>query len=146
MADGATPESVALALQDSLSLVVRRLRQVRVPGSLSQPESQTLARLVRETPMTSADLARAEGISAQSMGATVASLESQGLVERRRDPDDGRRILLVATAAGRRRAEDKRTARGEQLVRALSADFDDDDLDRLLAAAPLLERLARTLS
>jgi DNA-binding MarR family transcriptional regulator len=146
MADRATPESVALALQDSLSLVVRRLRQVRVPGSLSQPESQTLARLVRETPMTSADLARAEGISAQSMGATVASLESQGLVERRRDPDDGRRILLVATAAGRRRAEDKRTGRGEQLVRALSADFSDDDLDRLLAAAPLLERLARTLS
>jgi DNA-binding MarR family transcriptional regulator len=146
MADRATPESVALALQDSLSLVVRRLRQVRVPGSLSQPESQTLARLVRETPTTSADLARAEGISAQSMGATVASLESQGLVERRRDPDDGRRILLVATAAGRRRAEDKRTARGEQLVRALSAGFSDDDLDRLLAAAPLLERLARTLS
>jgi DNA-binding MarR family transcriptional regulator len=146
MADRATPESVALALQDSLSLVVRRLRQVRVPGSLSQPESQTLARLVRETPTTSADLARAEGISAQSMGATVASLESQGLVERRRDPGDGRRILLVATAAGRRRAEDKRTARGEQLVRALSADFSDDDLDRLLAAAPLLERLARTLS
>ncbi|GAW49999.1 MULTISPECIES: MarR family winged helix-turn-helix transcriptional regulator [unclassified Nocardioides] len=146
MSDAPTPESVALALQESLSLLVRRLRQVRVPGSLSQPESQALAKLVREEPMTSADLARAENISAQSMGAIVAALESQQLVERHRDPGDGRRMLLVPTAAGRRRAEDKRTARGEQIARALTSDFSDDDLARLLQAAPLLERLARTLS
>jgi DNA-binding MarR family transcriptional regulator len=146
MPDRATPDTVALALQDSLSLLVRRLRQHRVPGSLSQPESQALSKLVREQPMTSADLARAEGISAQSMGATVAALESQGLVTRRSDPDDGRRILLVPTPAGRRLAEDKRTARGEQLGRALTDGFSDDDLEQLLTAAPLLERLARTLS
>jgi DNA-binding MarR family transcriptional regulator len=146
MADRATPDTVALALQESLSLLIRRLRQVRVPGGLSQPESQALAKLVREPPTSSADLARAEGISAQSMGATVAALETQGLVTRRSDPDDGRRILLVPTPAGRRLAEDKRTARSEQLGRALAAGFSDDELERLLAAAPLLERLARTLS
>jgi DNA-binding MarR family transcriptional regulator len=146
MSQPATPETVSLLLQDSLSLLVRRLRQLRTPGKLSQPESQALSHLERKGPITSADLARLERISAQSMGATISALESYGFVERHPDPDDGRRILLAVTPAGRRQAADKRTAHGEQVARALSSDFSPMDLEQLLAAAPLLERLARSLS
>ena len=145
MSSRATPEQTAHALQEGLGQLFRRLRQLRGPGGLSQPESQALNRLVREPGSTSADLARGEGISAQSMGPIVASLEARGLVERQRDPGDGRRMVLVVTAAGEEQTRTKRSARAEQFATAL-ADFSDAERATLLAAAPLLERLARTLA
>jgi DNA-binding MarR family transcriptional regulator len=53
--------------------------------------------------------------------ATLASLEAQGLIERSPDPDDGRRIPLALSAAGRETVASKRTARTAQFTRALSA-------------------------
>ena len=67
---------VAGALRVSLGLLVRRLRQVKAEGELTLPESSALARLDRGGPTTSGALARLEQISPQSMGATLAALES----------------------------------------------------------------------
>ncbi|MEV7970775.1 MarR family transcriptional regulator [Sphaerisporangium sp. NPDC088356] len=51
--------------------------------------------------VTASELASAEGVRHRSMTATVASLIALGLVERRPDPDDGRRLLIGLTAEGR---------------------------------------------
>ena len=83
-------------------MLVRRLRQVHAAGDLTLPESSALARLERHGPATAADLARAEAISPQSIGATLGALQARGLIDRRPDPADGRRIILAATPAGRR--------------------------------------------
>jgi DNA-binding MarR family transcriptional regulator len=140
-----TPDRVARELQASLGLLFRRLRQVRVVAELSQPESTAVSGLARNAPATSADLARLEGISSQSMHATMRGLERRGLVERSVDPDDGRRMLLTLTDEGRRLAGDKRDARAEQLAAALRVHFSAAEREQLLTAAPLLERLARLL-
>ena len=79
------------------------------------------------------------------MGATLASLESRGLIERAPDPDDGRRLILSITDAGLGVLRDRRNARTEQLARALSSGFTADELDQLMAVAPLLERLAQSI-
>ena len=79
------------------------------------------------------------------MGATLASLESRGLIERAADPDDGRRVILSITDAGLGVLRDRRNARTEQLARALSSGFTADELDQLMAVAPLLERLAQSI-
>ncbi len=79
------------------------------------------------------------------MGATLASLESRGLIERAPDPDDGRRVILSITDAGLGVLRDRRNARTEQLARALSSGFTADELDQLMAVAPLLERLAQSI-
>jgi DNA-binding MarR family transcriptional regulator len=79
------------------------------------------------------------------MGATLGALEARGLVERRPDPQDGRRVLLSVTDAGRTAMSDRRDARTRQLADALSDEFTPVELERLLAAAPLLERLAARL-
>ncbi|MFC6342386.1 MarR family winged helix-turn-helix transcriptional regulator, partial [Nocardioides hankookensis] len=84
-----SPDRVARELQASLGLLIRRLRQVRVVDDLSQPESTALASLVRTAPATSADLARIEDITAQSMHATLTTLERRGFVRRTTDPADG---------------------------------------------------------
>jgi len=136
---------VAAALRVSIGLLLRRLRQVQVKGELSLPESSALVRLDRGGPTTPGELAKLEQISPQSMGATLAALETRGLVERRPDPRDGRRVVLSATDAGHAVLLDRRNERTRQLAGALSAGFTPAELTQLMAAAPLLERLAQSI-
>jgi DNA-binding MarR family transcriptional regulator len=144
---GAGPDvhEVAGALRVSIGLLSRMMRQVRPDGELTLPESSALARLDRGGPATSSALAKVEQISPQSMGATLSALEARGLVERQPDPRDGRRVVLSVTAAGREALRSKRNARTGQLAQALSAGFTPAELRQLMAAAPLLERLAESI-
>ena len=136
---------VAAALRESIGLLLRRLRQAPAEGELTLPESAALTRLHRGGPATSSALAKLEQISPQSMGATLAALEARGLVERHPDPDDGRRVVLSITGDGRRLVHDKRNARTERLAKALAAGFSPAEIGQLMAAAPLLERLAQSI-
>ena len=136
---------VAGALRLSVGLLLRRMRQSPVDGQLTVSEGAALARLDRGGPATSSALAKLEQISPQSMGATLAGLETEGLVARDPDPADGRRIVLSLTEAGQRVLQDKRNARTARLAEALSASLTADEIGLLAAAAPLLERLAQSL-
>jgi DNA-binding MarR family transcriptional regulator len=136
-------EEVAGALRVTIGLLVRRLRQMEGPDDLTLPERSALARLDRGGPTTPSALARQEQISPQSMGATIAALEARGLVERRPDPEDGRRAVISVTEPGLRALWDRRNARTRQIARALSAGFTRAEIERLAAATPLLERLAQ---
>ena len=136
---------VAAALRVAIGMLVRKMRQARLPGELTLPETWALSRLDRNGPATSSDLARQDRISPQSMGATLAVLEQRGLIERQRDPADGRRVVLSITAAGRQLVNDRRGARSEMIAVALRDGFTPADRELLAAAAPLLERLAEKL-
>jgi DNA-binding MarR family transcriptional regulator len=136
---------VAGALRVAVGLLVRKMRQPLNEGELTIAESAALGRLERGGPATSSDLARLDRISPQSMGVTVAALLDRGLIQRSRDPEDGRRIVLSITEAGRRTVHDKRGARTEQIAAALRKGFGGDELAQLKAAAALIERLAEKL-
>ena len=136
---------VAAALQVAIGLLFRRMRQAQLPGELTLAETWALKRLDHGGPATGSELAKQDKISPQSMGATLAVLEQRGLIERRRDPADGRRVVLSVTAAGHQLVNDRRGARTEQFAAALRAAFTAAERDQLLAAAPLLERLAEKL-
>jgi DNA-binding MarR family transcriptional regulator len=136
---------VAAALQVAIGLLVRRLRQVQLPGELTLAETWALKRLDTGGPATSSELARQDRISPQSMGVTLGVLEQRGLIERRRDPGDGRRVVFSVTEAGHQLTRDRRGARAEQFAAALRDGFTAAERDQLLAATPLLERLAETL-
>jgi DNA-binding MarR family transcriptional regulator len=136
---------LAAVLLVAIGLLRRRLRQVQSEGELTLPESSALVRLERGGPATPSALARLEQISPQSMGATLAALESRGLVKRHADPDDGRRSVMSVTEAGRQVLGDRRNKRTEQLARALSSGFTPPELEQLMVAAPLLERLAQNI-
>jgi DNA-binding MarR family transcriptional regulator len=138
-------DDVARALIVGIGLLRRRLRQVQVEGDLTLPESAALARLDRGGPATASALARREQISPQSMGATLAALEARGLVGRRPDPGDGRRVVLSVTPAGLQTLRDRRNTRTLALAQALSDGFTRPELAQLMAAAPLLERLAQNI-
>lgn len=140
------PDAVASTLLASLSVLVRRVRQVPIEGGLGMPERSALSLLNRTGPTTSSALAREAQITAQAMGETLSTLRARGLVERRPDPDDGRRVVLTVTDAGLQALQDKRNARTELIARALTSDtFTSAELAQLAAAAPLLERLAQNI-
>jgi DNA-binding MarR family transcriptional regulator len=138
-------DRVAGALRVVIGQLVRRLRQVQVEGELTLSESSALSRLDRGGPTTSSALAKLEQISPQSMGATLASLEAQGLVARSADPEDGRRILLSVTGTGQQALWSRRTARTERLAQALATGFTPAEVARLADAVPLLERLGELI-
>jgi DNA-binding MarR family transcriptional regulator len=126
----------------SIGLVVRSARRLRSDGEVSMPELSALKRLERGGPATSAALAKYEQISPQSMSATLGALEARGLIERTPDPQDGRQSLISLSDAGRQLVRTGRTKRTELMAHALAAHFTAAELEQLLAAAPLLERLA----
>jgi DNA-binding MarR family transcriptional regulator len=145
VADDLDTHHVAATLRLSIGLLLRRLRQMPTGDELTLSESAALARLDRGGPATAAALARAEQISPQSMGATLAALETRGLITRAADPEDGRRVILSITDPGLGVLRDRRNARTEQLARALSSGFTAAELEQLTAVAPLLERLAQSI-
>ncbi|MFD8739497.1 MarR family winged helix-turn-helix transcriptional regulator [Streptomyces sp. NPDC059618] len=146
MSDDLPADHVASALLASISVLVRRVRQVPVEGGLTMPERTALSHLDRSGPTTSSALARDVQITAQAMGATLAALRARGLVERRPDPGDGRRAVLTVTEAGLQALRNKRNERAELIARTLTnGSFTPAELEQLAAAAPLLERLAQSI-
>lgn len=140
-----SPSHVAAALTEGIGVLARRIRQHRPMPDLSHPEAIAVSSLERHGPSSAADLARLENVRPQSMHATLATLVRRGLATRSPDPADGRRVLVSLTAEGRARAQDKRDARTDQLVATLGADFTAEERAVLLAAAPLLARLGRSV-
>lgn len=118
----------------------RRLRLLN-EGGLSASQTSTLARIVKGEADTAAALAAMDGVRQQSVAATVAALERDGLIVRSEDPADGRRSILRATPEGEALFFGNRAARQEWLSRTLRERLSDDELATVLDAAALLQRL-----
>ena len=145
MAQALDTSEVASQLRASVGLLVRRLRQAHVTGELSLSESSALARVERDGPMTSAELARAEHISPQSMGATLHGLQDRGLLVRSADPEDGRRVRLSVSDAGREVRARRKAETAERLADVLASELTAAELEQLDGVMPLLQRLAESL-
>ncbi len=138
-------DDVAAALQMSIGLCIRQLRQMPAEGGLSLSEASALKRLDRSGPTSVTELAEVEQISVQSMGTTLRALEARGFVKRSPHPSDGRRVVLSITKSGSRVLGNKHSERAEQLAKVLSAGFSPSERRQLMIAAPLIERLAQSL-
>ena len=93
-----------------------------------------LALLAEGARETQAGIADALGLNRSMLVGVLDRMEEQGLVERRRDPNDRRRQMVNATPAGARRLAELRELAG-QLESAALEPLDDDDratLHRLL--------------
>jgi DNA-binding MarR family transcriptional regulator len=127
-----------------LGRIVRRLRQGHTVGELTLSEISVLSRLDRDGPTTPGALADEERVRPQAMGATLAVLEERQLVARRAHPGDGRCVVMSVTAAGQGMLVDRRCVNTQRMARAL-AEFSPAEQRRLIAAIPLLEKLAERL-
>ena len=71
------------------------------PMNLTALQYTALTVLRRRDGLSSAELARNSFVTAQSMGEMITALERRGLIERRTDPGDRRRMLTSLTDAAR---------------------------------------------
>lgn len=134
-------DALAAVIYQAVSLISRRAKHLQAAGELTLPERVALARLDRGGPASAAELSRVEQISPQAMRVTLASLESQGLVRRESDPNDGRRQVVSLTPAGAQVVHGGRDARARRFADVLAEEFSAAELRTLARAAPLIERL-----
>jgi DNA-binding MarR family transcriptional regulator len=136
-----TLEIAVTELTQSIGLLVRRVRATAAAHELSLTESAVMARLARDGPATTADLARAEGMKPQSMGTTIAALEEMGIVERQPHPTDGRQVNIQLTAKGIAVRKSTGDAKRTWLAQAI-AQLDEQERETLFAAGQIIRRLA----
>jgi DNA-binding MarR family transcriptional regulator len=120
--------------------LVRRVRAAASSHELSWTEAAVMSRLAKDGPATTADLARAESMKPQSMGATIAALEGMGLVERQAHPTDGRQVNIALTAKGAAVRKSVKDAKRTWLAQAI-AQLDEQERETLFKAGDIIKRL-----
>jgi DNA-binding MarR family transcriptional regulator len=133
--------ALALEIQAVFTRLKRRLREQGHPGDLTQSQLSVLGHLDREGPATVTALAHAQGVRSQSMGATVAALESAGFVRGAPDPADGRQTIISLTESCRKLIRDGRAARQDWLLRGIQTRLSAREQDELTNALALLNRI-----
>lgn len=136
-----TVENDVIDLIQAIGLLVRRVRAAAASHDLSLTESAVMARLAKDGPATTADLARAEGMKPQSMGTTIAALEEMGMVSRKPHPSDGRQMNIELTAEGAAVRKSARDAKQTWLAQAI-AQLDKQEQATLFKAGEIIRRLA----
>lgn len=132
--------ALAHELRDTLGRLVRRMRAEA--GELPVAQVTVLGRLDRGGPASTSDLAAAERMRPQSMAQTVHDLEAAGLVSRRPDPADKRRVLVELTDVGKKSLYALRSDREGWLTEVLGREFTAAEREQLRDALALLARLA----
>ena len=124
-----------------LGQLVRRLRaEHRLPLS----HGTVLARLERQGPATTSNLAAAERVRPQSMAQTIVDLEDAGFVSRTPDPTDRRQVLIAVTDEGLAALAEDRARREGWLAQAIASELTPEEQDVIMRAVPLLRRLAQS--
>jgi DNA-binding MarR family transcriptional regulator len=133
-------DALAADLTTAIGRLLRRLRAEANPSELALSQMSALSRLEQNGPMATAELARVEAMKPQSMGVILASLEEEGLVERRPHPTDRRQVLFALTAVGAAVRARHHAAKRSWLVGVL-AELDPAALKTLAAAIPIVDRI-----
>jgi len=97
--------------------------------------------LSRRGPLRLTDLTATEQLKQPALTSLVAKLERDALVSRRRDPRDGRAVLLSLTQEGQEIVRARHADRMTRLSR-LAGQLNDQERDALAGYARVLARLA----
>jgi DNA-binding MarR family transcriptional regulator len=138
-----TFEAAVTDLAQAIGLLVRRVRGAAASHELSWTESAVMARLAKDGPATTADLARAEAMKPQSMGTTIVALEEMGFVARKPHPTDGRQLIVELTAKGAAVRKSAKDAKRAWLAQAIGQ-LDEQERKTLFAAGEIIKRLLET--
>jgi DNA-binding MarR family transcriptional regulator len=133
--------SLAAQLHALNGKLKRKLRAQASTGDLTPSQTAVLRHLSQNGATTVTALARMEGVRPQSMGATVAGLETLGLVKGSPDASDGRQTMLSLTPACRELIRTGRAARQDWLLRAIQSKLSAEEQAQLAFALCLLNRL-----
>src|SRR5215207_6001564 len=130
-------ELLAPRLRLAITRMARRLRQ-EAGTDLGPSQVAALATIERHGPLSPSELAERERIKRPTATRILRHLETAGLVERVKDPEDGRASILSATPEAKELLKRLRARKTAYLARRLGA-MDAEDRRTLEKAAELLE-------
>lgn len=144
---GQTADDAVVRLHLSMLTFQHRLqasgrRWWQPTADLTRSELQALRVIAEHGECRSKDIAGRLEIGPGVVSRQVAALAEHGMVDRRRDPEDGRAELVRPTPRGREVLAEVRTA----YLRRLQERFGDWEPARLEAAAELIDQLAELLT
>jgi DNA-binding MarR family transcriptional regulator len=122
----------------------RRLREEGGSAEVTPSQASALAQLEKLGPSTVTELALAEGVRPQSMGATIASLEATGFIAGTPDPADGRRTILSLSPSAIEKFSANRTARDGWLFEAIQQNLDAQEQRDLARGFAVLAKLVES--
>jgi DNA-binding MarR family transcriptional regulator len=135
---GKSKQRVADLLNSAAIHLLRAAAEQDRAAGVTPARLSALSVVVFGGPLTLGALAEAEHVRPATMSGIVTGLEQAGLVRRRKHGNDGRAVLVEATAAGKRLLSRARAKR----IDAIAERFDDltpGELDVLWEAGRLLE-------
>ncbi len=138
-----TRAGLASSLRIAVGRLNRRIRNEREDDSLTLNQLSALGILERHGPMPVGELAAHERIRPPSMTRTVSALDELGLAVREPHATDRRLAVVSITEAGLSRTAADRRRRDAWLSHRLR-DLTPDEREKLRAALPVLEKLARS--
>lgn len=139
-----TTNEIASLLHDRFSRLSRQLRHMELPLGMTPERMSTLAAIDKYGPISVTALADREIVRPATMSRMVSSLVDEGLAKRQEDKSDGRGVLVIATAKGRRAYRRAHQQRLQQLSEALSS-FPREQLIAMRELVVALERLTIVL-
>jgi DNA-binding MarR family transcriptional regulator len=120
--------------------LARRMRTQRAVDSMSDGQFAVLAGLFVHGPHTLTELADRERVSSPAMNRTVNCLQDAGYVTRSADENDGRKVVIDLTDAGRA-VVDETARRRDAWVEEALAEISPDEREVLARAAAIMQRM-----
>ena len=136
-----TSDDMHDGLRISVMRLARRMRLERVVGDVSDGQLSALFVIFKHGPQTLSSLSEHDRVTPPSMNRTVNALVERGFVERSGSPDDGRKVLIDLTDAGRSVVTQTRDHRAAWFSHQLDV-LTPDELATLDAASGILRKLA----
>jgi DNA-binding MarR family transcriptional regulator len=112
-------EQLCFPLYAAANAIVRQYRPLLEPLGLTYPQYLVMLALWESAPLCVGEIGGRLMLDSGTLTPLVKRLESAGLVHRRRDPDDERRVVIELKAAGHR-LRDKARAVPRVLARRVS--------------------------
>jgi DNA-binding MarR family transcriptional regulator len=133
--------TVATTIRRGATSFASRARSER-KGILTLNQTAVLGLLVKHGAMTPTEIAQRLHSTLQSLTRTIGSLQSERMLTRAVDPSDRRQSMLSITANGREAIWNEMRPRDEWIAGVLERELTPAELDILVVASELLDRLA----
>ncbi|BEP12200.1 hypothetical protein acdb102_05110 [Acidothermaceae bacterium B102] len=144
--DEESARELAVVLHDLAWLLPRTIGAAAMQAEPQPPTALEVMRLLTRSPGLSVnDVAREIGVQANNVSTAVTLLEDRGLLEKRRDEEDGRVTRLHPTARAREARASREESWGHSMREAI-ASLSPAEASALVGASQALRRLADLLA
>ena len=136
---------LASELRTAVSTLHKSMRrQMSSVSSYSMTEIETIAHLARSGSLLPTELAALTKVKTQSMSQILKEMEEHQIIKRTPSKEDGRKVFISLTAAGKNLVVKAKYAKDEWLKSAIDNALTEKEKDLLVRVIPLLVRISES--